>query len=630
MCGIAGVAQRGRSDYAIKPELLAAMAASIAHRGPDGQGVWLDARSRVGLSHRRLAIVDLTPAAGQPMQSADGSLVLVFNGEIYNHREIRAELEREAGLAWSTDHSDTEVLLNAFRVWGIGCLERLQGMFAFAVWDDKAQQLWLVRDRVGVKPLYYSLHGDRLTFASEIKALLVDPDQRRAIDPEALFHSLSFLTAPAPLTMFAGISKLPPGTWMRLDADGTTTSATWWDPWDGVVAQPGITEADAAVLVRDEFERAVSLRKMADVPVGIFLSGGVDSSSNAMFFAHGETEPVRTFSVGYPPDALSTPSELPYARRVAELIGADQHEITLDTGDLIDLLPDLARMQDEPIADPVCFPLYYLGRLARQNTTPVVQVGEGADELFAGYPRWHRMLQLQRLSRYVPGGTVGRSALRLGRSLLGPDSFRHEYARRAVAGVPVFWGGAEGFGEDQKRRLLGPELRSRFADTSSWEVLAPVRAAFEHKAWDQSDLSWMTYLDLRLRLPELLLMRVDKMTMASGIEARVPFLDPLLIRSVLGLPVALRIGTEPKGLLKTAVRGLVPDFVLDRPKQGFGVPLEDWFAGELGHRISQTLTSFSDESGLLDRHEVQRLLAGPRRHQAWYLFNLALWWETVG
>jgi asparagine synthase (glutamine-hydrolysing) len=601
---------------------------AISHRGPDGEGVWSSPDGAAALAHRRLAIVDLTPEAGQPMLDAEGKFCLVFNGEIYNHRALRSELGTLGFVSWRTDHSDTEVLLNAFKAWGIGCLSHLEGMFAFAVWDLEQRELWLVRDRVGVKPVYFTANDARLAFASEIKALLKDPAQSRQLDEEALFHYLSFLVAPAPMTIYKGVQKLPAGSWLRLNRAGEIEIRRWWDPLDEVGAREGITEEDASELVVAELRRAVQLRKMADVPVGVFLSGGVDSSTNAALFSVGEARPVRTFSVGYSEDARSYPSELPAARAVAEALGAEHHELILGVDDLMAFLVDMARLQDEPLADPVCFPLYHLARLARLSGTPVVQVGEGADELFAGYPRWHQMLQVQRWARRAPSGRLASGLLGSASPLLGRDSFRYEYARRAAAGLPVFWGGAEAFGEDRKRELLSPRLRALFAGTSSWEVLAPLRRDFLERSADGADLNWMTYLDLRFRLPELLLMRIDKMTMAWGVEARVPFLDPRFVTAVLGLPVSVRLGREPKGLLKQAVRGLVPSAVLDRPKQGFGVPLSDWMDGPLGTFLASALDKFCQETDLLDAIAVKRLLAGPRRDQAWYLLNLALWWEA--
>jgi asparagine synthase (glutamine-hydrolysing) len=313
---------------------------------------------------------------------------------------------------------------------------------------------------------------------------------------------------------------------------------------------------------------------------------------------------------------------------MAARVGADHHELLLTADDLLDFLPRMIQLQDEPIADPVCVPLYYVSKLARDNGVVVCQVGEGADELFWGYPTWKKSLELQRLAS-IPGAALACGALLPALRLAGrEDTNGFEWLRRAARAQPVFWGGAEAFTDAPKHRLLGPRLRRSFAGRTSWEALAPIRERFLAKAWEPSPLHWMTYLDLNLRLPELLLMRVDKMSMGVSLEGRVPFLDHKLVELALGIPQALKTkdGTL-KHLLKKAVRGLIPDELIDRPKQGFGVPVAEWFHGALGERAERELAAFCDQTDLLDRGEVRRLLEGGRRAHGWYLLNLALWWK---
>jgi asparagine synthase (glutamine-hydrolysing) len=484
-----------------------------------------------------------------------------------------------------------------------------------------------VRDRVGVKPLYWSLHHGRLVFGSEIKALLADPEQPRAVDEEALYHYLSFLTTPAPLTMFAGIRKLPAATWLRVDLDGALEERRWWDPLDAAAPLDGRSDDELGGLVLDELRTSVELRKVSDVPVGIFLSGGLDSSVNAALFAPGE-EQVRTFSIGYDEDYASAPNELAWARRVADLVGADHHERILSQDDVLGFLPRLLEILDEPIADPVGIPIHYLSVLARSRGVIVAQAGEGSDELFWGYPSWRTHLRLARANE-LP---VPRLAKRLGLAALGAarqsTSRPYEFLRRGAEGTPVFWGGAEAFTETQKRRLLSARLRQDHASTSSWDALEPIRRRFEERAWEPSALNWMTYLDLSLRLPELLLLRIDKMSMAAGVEARVPFLDHVLVELAFSIPTAAKTrGGELKAILKRAVRDVLPGEIVQRPKQGFRVPVDEWFLDRLGERARAELAAFCDATDLLDRSEVERLLARPRR-DAWYLLNLALWHRT--
>ncbi|HJX83935.1 MAG TPA: asparagine synthase (glutamine-hydrolyzing), partial [Candidatus Angelobacter sp.] len=602
---------------------------AIAHRGPDGAGNWISPDGMVGLGHRRLAIVDLSQAASQPMSNEDGSLWISFNGEIYNHAEIRRELESLGGHRWKTDHSDTEVIVHAFEQWGIDCLQKFRGMFAIAIWDGRKRELWLVRDRIGIKPLYYSVHHQTLVFASEIKALLQDPEQPRAVNEESLYHYLSFLTTPAPDTLFAGIHKLPGGTWLRVRPDGSTQQARYWEVWDHV--QPRTSQSDQAIAeeLLAELRTSVSLRKMSDVPVGVFLSGGVDSTTNAVLFSEGEKDTVRTFSIGYDADYGTYPSELPYARQVARMLHAEHHERILHVDDLVNFVPRMIQLQDEPIGDPVCVPLYYVSELARKNGVTVCQVGEGADELFWGYSEWKTWLRLQEMNDWPVPRFVKRLGL-AGVSVLGySENYRAEQLRRGIAGLPIFWGGKEAFTEPQKRSVLSPRLRTHFAGLSSWDVVAPIYQRFCDKSWEKAPLQWMTFADLNLRLPEMLLMRVDKMSMGVSLEARVPFLDHKFVELTMSIPAAVKTRNgELKHILKRAVRGLIPGDIIDRKKQGFGVPIQEWFTGRLGEQARSLLTEFCRLTDYFDPQAVQQIYFQPKQvGQLWPLMNFALWWN---
>lgn len=628
MCGIVGSLVFDGGAFAITEGFIATMRDTMTHRGPDGCGVWVSSDGRIGLGHRRLSIIDLADTAAQPMSNADGSLRVTFNGEIYNHAEIRKELESIGGHRWKTDHSDTEVILHAFEQWGIDCLHRFRGMFAIALWDNRKRELWLIRDRMGVKPLYYAIHNGRLTFASEIKALLKDPEQKRAVNEGAMFHYLSFLTTPAPDTLFDGIKKLPCGTWLKIGADGAFHERRYWDVLDYTSAVGDLSEDQVAERILEELKVAVRLRKVSDVPVGVFLSGGIDSSTNAALFSEGPGEQVKTFSIGYAGKYESYQNELVYAKRVADEVGADYHERLLTVDDLIGFLPTMVRLQDEPIADPVCFPVYFVSKLARDNGISVCQVGEGADELFWGYPGWKTALRLQHLNDLpVPNWCkkIGLAAMSIfGRNL----SFSYEWLRRGAAGQPIFWGGAEAFTEAQKSRLLSPRLKKAMAGKTSWDAIRPIRQQFLEKAQNPTWLNWMTYLDLNLRLPELLLMRVDKMSMGVGLEGRVPFLDHKLVELAMSIPEEMKTRQGVlKYILKKSVRGIIPDEIIDRKKQGFGVPIHEWFMDKLGHEIRRELDDFCSQTDFFDRDEVFRLITEKKTAQVWYLFNFALWWK---
>jgi asparagine synthase (glutamine-hydrolysing) len=628
VCGIVGALSFATSPFSVTQSYLVRMRDTMSHRGPDGIGAWVSSDHRVGLAFRRLAIIDLSSAANQPMSNDDGTIRIVFNGEIYNHAELRAELQQGGQQCWRTDHSDTEMIVHAFERWGIDCIERFRGMFAIGLWDARARELWLIRDRVGIKPLYYSVHHGRLTFASEIKALLEDPEQPRAMDDESFFHYLSFLTTPAPKTLFAGIRKVQNGTWLRVRESGEITEHRYWDVLDH--ARPIDERDDDRIAERllAELRTSVRLRKISDVPVGVFLSGGVDSSTNAALFAEGESSPVKTFSIGYAGENASYPNEFKYARRMAEVVHADHHELTLTVDDLIDFLPKMVRLQDEPIADPVCVPVYYVSKLARDAGVIVAQVGEGADELFYGYASWRTLFDLQRYDD-LPVPRLAKRGLAAAIKAAGfGHRLEHEYLRRANLGQPVFWGGAEAFTDWEKRRLLSPRLRKSLAGLTSWDAIAPIRKRFDEKAWERGHLQWMSYVDLNLRLPELLLMRVDKMSMGVSLEGRVPFLDHKLVEFAMSIPEGVKFRNRAsKYLLKKAVRGLVPDELIDRKKQGFGVPVTEWFFQRLGIRARDELSAFCERTDVLDTAEVMRYLGNGRGADAWYLLNFALWWK---
>jgi asparagine synthase (glutamine-hydrolysing) len=626
MCGIVGALRFAGGDFRVTEPYITRMRETVMHRGPDGGDTWIDEDGRIGLGFRRLAIIDLSDSAMQPMANEDGSIRLVFNGEIYNHAEIRRELEAIGGHTWRTDHSDTEMIVHAFEEWGIDCLHRFRGMFALALWDARTQELWLVRDRIGIKPLYFSVHDGRIVFGSEIKALLEDPDQPRAVDEEAFFHYLSFLTTPAPRTLFRGINKLPGGTWMRITVDGAIREQRWWDPLEQTEPLTGVSDAEIAERILAELRTSVQLRKVSDVPVGVFLSGGIDSSTNAALFSEGERDTVKTFSIGYEGEYDSYKNELHYARRMAAEVGAEHHERLLTVDDLLDFLPTMVRLQDEPIADPVCVPVYYVSKLARDNGVVVAQVGEGADELYWGYPAWKVYRNLQRYDDLPVPSALKRVGVAAATAIGKGERREVEFLRRGADDRPIFWGGAEAFTHTQKQRLLSPRLRAELNGLSSWDAIEPVRERFEANAWERTPLAWMSYMDLNMRLPELLLMRVDKMSMGVSLEGRVPFLDHKFVELALSIPeeVKTRNG-ELKHILKRAVRGVIPDELIDRPKQGFGVPVYEWFFDRLGDEARRELDAFCEATDYFDGDEVRRVLDERRGPDAWYLLNFALW-----
>jgi asparagine synthase (glutamine-hydrolysing) len=627
MCGIAGAFTFGKNAFTVSETYIKNMTDALIHRGPDDSGIWISKDRKTGLGHRRLSIIDLSKAAAQPMGNEDGTLWVVYNGEIYNHTEIRTELEQIGSHKWKTDHSDTEVILHAFEQWGIECLKQFRGMFAIAIWNDKTKELWLIRDRIGVKPLYYSINHNRITFASEIKALLADPIQKRTVNEEALYHYLSFIATPAPQTLFNGIKKLSPGAWLRVRENGEIYEYRYWDVCAYTEPLVNISEEEIAQRLLSELRTAVKLRKVSDVPVGVFLSGGIDSSVNAKLFSEDESRPINTFSIGYDKEYLQYQNEFQYARMMAELVGASHHEKLLTENDFIDFLPKLVFHQDEPIADPVCMPVYHVSKLARDNGVIVCHVGEGSDELFCGYPSWTTYIKYQRLSNLFPEFFKVLS-MNLFKKMGKEHKVRYEWLRRVSSGEPVFWGGVDAFTEAQKKKLLSGRMSTRFRDYSSFEVLKPIFNRFREKAWEQTPLNWMSYLDLNMRLPELLLMRVDKMSMAVSVEARVPFLDYKFVELSMSIPESVKIKDgELKHILKKAIGGIIPDDIIKRKKQGFNVPVHDWFFGRLGNFSRKKINDFNNRTDYFNSSYLETLFNNGKNNDLWYILNFILWHE---
>ena len=628
MCGLAGILNLSSNNNHVSEKLLTKVRDTMVHRGPDGGQNWIDEDGKVGLAHRRLSIIDLTDVANQPMSNEDESIWVVFNGEIYNHMDIRKELDEIGGHIWKTDHSDTEVIVHAYEEWGMDFLEKLRGMFAISIWDKNKRNMILVRDRLGIKPLYYSINSERLIFASEIKAILMDPDQKRKVDEESFFHYLSFMATPSPNTLFEGIKKVPPATWICFNEKGEVKENKYWDIWDNAGKITYKDEKDLCDKILSELRTSVKLRKVSDVPVGVFLSGGIDSSTNTVLFSEGEGSPVKAFSIGYQGEYDSYKNEVEYARKMADYAGAEYFEKLLNIDDIVDFLPLMIHLQDEPIADPVCVPVYYVSKLAREKGMVVCQVGEGADELFWGYPTWKIKWNLQKVGNLPVPKFLKKGVLKI-LKLAGKENGHHyEALRRNVNDQPVFWGGADIFTDGQKRSILSDRLKNKFKDRDSWEALKPIHDRFVKNAFEKSTLNWMSYLDLNFRLPELLLMRVDKMGMGSSLEGRVPFLDHKFVELAMSIPEKLKVkGGILKYILKKSVRGIIPDEIIDRKKQGFGVPVNEMLLDRLGDRAKEELYSFCDETDFLNKLEVQKLFKEKKGTLIWVLLNFALWWK---
>lgn len=660
MCGIVGWLSFNDSSP-VNPDVLTRMRDTMVHRGPDGAGLWISQDHRVGLGFRRLAIVDLSPSANQPMPNEDRTVWVVFNGEIYNHRRLRRELESK-GHHFRTDHSDTETIVHGYEEWGRDVVHHLEGMFALALWDAKSRQLFLARDRIGIKPLYFAWINSGFLFSSEIKAILAHPGVTAELEPIAGYHYLSFLTAPAPLTMFKGIYKTPAGHRCTLLRDGSFAAERYWDalPGQGEDLKELASLSDRAAFefaarrTRELLDAAVEKRMMSDVPFGVFLSGGIDSSINVALMTRHLALPVRTFTVGFSDHTHL--NELQYARQIAEQFRTDHHEILIDERAMRDYLPQLIFSQDEPIADWVCIPLYFVSKLVRDTGTVVVQVGEGSDEQFCGYNSYMAYLQMygrywQPFSRFP--AAAKRAAARLADWIAALDD-RHDIyidtVIRAGRDREPFWSGATVFPESRKARLvdkkrldplLAPSeltaslLPISYCEPDSYQIPRSFFKRLDQEAPESDFLTRMTYSEFKLRLPELLLMRVDKIGMSVSIEPRVPFLDHKLVEFTMNLPMALKVARGiSKSVLKQAVRGLIPDNIIDRPKMGFGAPMVQWLRGDFGKAVETEIASSRFFECFPARRE--EILGMLRRHRAggsdfalyiWTFYNLVAWFD---
>ena len=619
MCGIAGFVDSSHASLAVDRDdarkLVCRMCDAIRHRGPDDEGTFVG--PGVALGMRRLSIIDLA-TGHQPIANEDDTIRVVFNGEIYNFRELRKELEA-AGHRFATS-TDTEVIVHAYEEWGTGAIGRLRGMFAIAIWNDATRELVLARDRIGIKPLYFAHTGRRLYFGSEIKSLLCAPDVPRTLDFAALDHYLSFLYTPREGSIFSAISKLPPGhllTWR----DGITAIRSFWrfparESFDG-------DEAAAATELRRVLQDAVRGHLISDVPVGAFLSGGIDSSVVVGLMAEECSAPVRTFSIGFNEPAFD---ELAHARRVAEHFGTDHHEFVVEPN-AYDLLDQLISHFDEPFADASAIPTWYVSQLAREHVT-VVLSGDGGDELFGGYDRYLPHPRVAAFDRFSPASlrpVAAAMARCLPHGLRGKNFLRHVGydARGRYLDAIRF------FADDEKTALLSGDLLAELGGQKASSRLASHFDDAECLPWT----SQMMRFDAMTYLPEDVLTKVDRMSMAHSIESRVPLLDNEVVDFAASLPAAFKIRHgRRKHILKQVAASLLPHDLLDRPKQGFGVPLATWFQGDLRDVFSDTLMSRPASSrGYFQPRFVERLvrehLNGTRDHslRLWQLVVFERW-----
>jgi asparagine synthase (glutamine-hydrolysing) len=629
MCGIAGKLsfEQGRN---VEPELIQRMCEAIAHRGPDDGAVWCD--GPIGLGHRRLSIIDLSEAGRQPMCNEDGSLWIVFNGEIYNFLELRHELEQQ-GYRFRS-RTDTEVLLHLYHRDGVDCLHRLRGMFAFAIWDARRRELFLARDRVGKKPLCYHADPYGITFGSEIKAVLQDPEVDREPDPVAIHHYLTYQCVPAPLCAFRGVHKLLPGHYL-IARDGRYHVRRYWklSHRPKLAARTERERRGLEIELLERLDEATRLRMTSDVPLGAFLSGGVDSSAIVGLMSDRSSLPVRTFSIGFDDDDYN---ELAYARNVAAHFGT-QHTEFVVRPNALEVLPQLVWHFDEPFADASAIPTWYVSRLAREHVTVVLN-GDGGDESFAGYDRYVANQLAGRLAPLKP--VLGSRAFRFALDLL-PHGATSASARwrlkrfveqlgREPRERNAAW--LAQFDTDAKRELYSTAFRLWAGERDAEEMLHT-----RHREADADNFTDATlYADITTYLPDTLLVKVDIMSMAHGLEARSPFLDHEFMEFAARLPEDMKLaGGKTKVALKRALRGVLPAEVLHRRKMGFNAPVDRWLRRELKELSYDLLLSMRARGrGYFRPQFVEQMLRehsqGTRNWHAqiWNLMMLESWQRT--
>jgi asparagine synthase (glutamine-hydrolysing) len=619
MCGIAGFVESPSVRAPFRADerhaLVDAMCEAIRHRGPDDQGVWSDDGVAIGM--RRLSIIDLA-GGHQPIRNEDGTVWIVFNGEIYNFRELRAVLE-QAGHRFYTS-TDTEAIVHAYEQWGTAAIGRLRGMFALAIWDTRANTLLLARDRVGIKPLHYAELGGRLYFGSEIKSILRAPGLTRELDADALDHYLSFLYTPRDRSIFTGVMKLPPGH-VLIWREGRSLVERYWEvpadePFRG-------SEQDAASALRAVLADAVRSHLVSDVPLGAFLSGGIDSSVVVGLMAETAGTRVKTFSIGFDEPAFD---ELEHARRVADHFGTDHHEFVVKP-DAIRMLDDLIAHFDEPFADSSAIPTWYVSEMARRHVT-VVLSGDGGDELFGGYDRYLPHPRVVAFDRYGPKAlrrVAALAAARLPHGSRGKNFLRHvgrDAQGRYVDAIRLF-------SVDEKPDLLSPDVQRQLTGPDPEHLLVRHFGRFAALPW----ASQMMRVDTETYLPEDVLTKVDRMSMAHSIESRVPLLDNEVVSFASTLPATLKIKDgRRKHILKEVAATLLPREIIERRKQGFGVPIGVWFRGQLRELFADTLLSQRAlQRGYFQPGFVRLLvdehLAGKRDHtlRLWQLVIFERW-----
>lgn len=637
MCGIVGIIDKFGKEKRLNKEILKSMSNEIIHRGPDSDGVFISDDNTCGLSFRRLAIIDLSDSGNQPMSTKDGRFTIVFNGEIYNHQSIRQELIK-AGYKYRSN-TDTETILYGYQEWGPFILEKIHGMWAIAIWDNHKKEIFLARDRIGIKPLYFYRQNGMLVFGSEIKSIHKHPDISKEFNTAELPNFLSYGMSSNENSLFKNIEKLTASHYIIFNKElEVKEHKRYWSPFEYSTSEEEINSLDesaASKILIDKLRESISDRMMSDVPFGVFLSGGIDSSLNVALMDELMDRPVDTFTVGF--KELEKYNELEYAKQIADKFKTNHHEILIDHNDSFDVLDNIVYHQDEPNADPVCIPLYHLSKLTRESGTTVIQVGEGSDEQFIGY-KW-MLRDFDFYNKYWKNYKSLPSFLKIPNYYLLKPIFHMqqqylalEYLRTATYNQEFYKSGVPVIPSTLQKKLLYDYNLSNIPDQYANKLYEDLKKLKPDTNLTQKIL----FMELYQRLSELLLMRVDKMSMAHSIECRVPFLDHRLVEFSMNLPAKLKVpGTGiSKSLLKKAVEGILPDNIIHRKKQGFAAPVKEWLRTIwFDYAKDKIMNSKIHEQEIFNKSELEKIIitykSGKHNfaNEIYSLLILSIWYD---
>jgi len=646
MCGIGGIISLSDNNVAIEEQIVK-LCDLISHRGEDGEGFLFThhfenyankvaserenafvsiskSNRRVALGHRRLSILDLSTLASQPMSDHSGRYWIVFNGEIYNHKYLRVELQN-LGYTFVTDHSDTEVIIESYKAWGIDCLQKFNGMFAFCIWDIPSDFFFLVRDRLGIKPLYWTVYNRNFYFSSESKAVIQSSGKSKELDTQYLMDYLSYSAVTAPGTLVQGVNKLPASYFMTIKNGEISEPKRYWSPFD-YSGEKLHVEEEIIAKITEYLEESSEMQFAADVPVGIFLSGGLDSSAILSLLAPKFTTRLKSFSVGFGNNIPGYTNEFKYSSMVSKLYNTEHFIIELQPKEYLDALPEMIRFQDEPISNTAAIPIHFLSKLAKQNGVKVVLGGEGSDELLVGYQLWRFAQQFDRFTNKIPSffypmlrGMLRLPVLRHKRVFYQDWLQNKSESGLSLRGTNDLWQSIP------LQQSLSKGLKTNHPNTNIAKYLQEFK-----KSDRKNTLDWLSYLDINFHLPELLLSRFDKMTMAAGVEGRVPFLDHRFVEFCFSIDANLKIENKiEKYLLKKAMKDKLPYELIHRVKDGFSIPMNNILKTGLKDMGMQSLKAFNFDNQIFDTKFVDTLFEKEKSTVIWNILNLAIWWENL-